>query len=120
VTLVDTSIWVEHLRRGHPGLSALLQEAAVATHPFVIGEIACGNLRRRAEVLGLLAALPALEVVRHGEVLAFVESRRLSGRGLGWLDMHLLASARVSHVPLWTLDRRLAGTARLLGIAASR
>jgi predicted nucleic acid-binding protein len=117
VTLVDTSVWVEHLRRGRPDLSRRLRDAAVLCHPFVVGELACGHLARRAEVLGLLATLPTVTSADHAEVLAFVERERLSGRGLGWIDVHLLASARLSGVPLWTLDHRLDRAARDLGLA---
>ena len=114
--LVDTSVWIDHLRRGHPALAAQLEDGAVWTHPFVVGELACGNLHRRAEILSLLAALPAVPVAAHDEVLAFVEHRRLTGRGLGWIDMHLLASATLASVPLWTSDRRLFAVAQELGI----
>jgi predicted nucleic acid-binding protein len=114
--LVDTSAWVDHLRRGNKVLAEYLQEARVLCHPFVIGELACGNLRHRDEVLSLLAALPQVPVARDEEVLAFVEANRLMGRGLGWIDVHLLASTRLAHTTLWTLDRRLAAAARSLGI----
>ena len=116
--LVDTSLWVEHLRRGHPGLEALLLRGEVACHPFVVGELACGNLGRRTEILALLSALPPVAVADHGEVLALIARARLAGRGLGWIDVHLLASARLSHTPLWTLDRRLERSAADLGVGA--
>ena len=109
--LVDTSVWVDHLRRGNDALAALLEEEQVLCHPFVVGELACGRLRGRPEVLELLARLPAARQASHGEALAFVEGRRLIGRGLGWVDVHLLASATLSGRPLWTLDRRLAAAA---------
>ena len=117
--LVDTSVWVDHLRRGNRLLEVHLQEARVLCHPLVIGELACGNLRRREEVLSLLATLPRVPVARDDEVLAFVEANRLLGRGLGWIDMHLLASTRLAHTALWTLDKRLATAARSLRIDAS-
>jgi predicted nucleic acid-binding protein len=82
----------------------------------VVGELACGNLRARAEVLGLFASLPTIPVSQHHEVLAFVESRALMGRGLGWIDVHLLASATRASVPLWTADKRLAAVALELGV----
>lgn len=116
--LVDTSVWVDHLRVASRGLGTLLDEGDVLCHPFVIGELACGNLANRAEVLRLLAALPQAPRAADAEVLAFVEGRRLEGRGLGYIDVHLLAAALLAgSVPLWTLDRRLASAARELGVA---
>ena len=117
--LADTSVWIEHLRRGEARLEALLEEAEVACHPFVIGELACGTLHRRGEILSLLAGLPALAPASHEEVLAFIGRRRLHGKGLGYIDMHLLASCALSNTPLWTLDRRLATTAAFVGLAAA-
>ena len=113
--LVDTSIWIDHLRSASPSLMRELEEGVVRCHPFVIGELACGNLRRREEILSLLEALPSVEAATHEEVLSLVDARRLMGRGLGWVDVHLLASALLSGVPLWTGDRRLAEAARELG-----
>ncbi len=116
--LVDTSVWVDHLRRGDPALSALLNREEVECHPFIIGELACGSLRRRAEVLSLLERLPRVPVGSHAEVLTFVERHRLMGRGIGWMDAHLLASAALAQVPLWTRDRRLSEVARTMGVYA--
>jgi len=107
MTLVDTSVWVEHLRRGSPRLSSLLLDDQVLCHPFVLGELACGHLQKRAEILGLLGALPQARLTEHDEVLYLVESARLPGLGLGWIDVHLLASALVTGCRLWTLDRAL-------------
>jgi len=118
--LVDTSVWVDHLRRGEALLQELLTSGQVATHPFVIGELACGNLAHRAEIMRLLAELPTVSVASHEEVLHLIEQRRLHGKGLGWLDAHLLASAMVSQTPLWTRDRRLAVVAKSLGIAGEK
>lgn len=87
------------------------------SHPFVIGELACGTIRRRAEVLSLLAKLDSMPVVANREALRLVEGRRLMGRGLGWVDVHLLASAMIARVQLWSLDRRLSTVARDLGVA---
>jgi predicted nucleic acid-binding protein len=109
--LVDTSVWIEHLRRGSAALVECLEAGNVWTHPFIIGELACGNLRNRDEVLGLLTRLPQAPVAGHTEVLELVEARRLMGRGLGWIDMHLLASSLLAGVPLWTLDKPLAAAA---------
>jgi len=116
--LVDTSIWVSHLRQRDARLAQLLEDGLVWTHPFVIGELACGNLARRGEVLELIGELPSAPIANHDEVLAFVESRRLMGRGLGWVDMHLLASACLAAVPLWTSDKNLSAVARVLGADA--
>ena len=118
MTLVDTSIWVDHLRVADRQLAGLLLEEAVRCHPFVVGELACGALHRRSEVLGLLRNLPQAPVVDQDEVLAFVEAHKLMGSGLGWVDVHLLASAALAGERLWTRDRRLAEAARRLGIAA--
>ena len=119
MVLVDTSVWVEHLRQGAPGLEGLLAEGEVVCHPFVIGELACGNLRNRREILSLLRELPALDAVGHEELLLFVDGHRLMGRGLGLVDVHLLAAAVVDGTPLWTRDRRLRDAAQGLGIAHS-
>jgi predicted nucleic acid-binding protein len=117
VILADTSVWVEHFRRGDPELRELLREGMVVMHPFVLGELACGNLRRRKEILGYLGELPAAVTATDEEVLRFVEGRRLYGRGVGWVDVHLLASARLSGVSLRTRDRRLAELAGKEGVA---
>lgn len=107
MTLVDTSVWVDHLRNGNDALSELLLKGEVACHPMVIGELACGNLKRRKELLTLLHALPTVECVSDDEILFFIEQHRLSGRGLGLVDIHILASSAISITPLWTLDGRL-------------
>ena len=107
MVLVDASVWVSHLRDGHEGLRALLDEGLVLCHPFVIGELACGNLINRMEIISLLRALPLTSVAAHDEVLAFIVARNLAGKGLGYVDVHLLAAAVVAGVPLWTLDKRL-------------
>jgi len=113
---VDTSVWVDHLRRGEPLLQDFLSTGQVATHPFVIGELACGNLSNRDEILALLSELPRVSIATHDEVLHLIERHRLTGKGLGWIDLNLLASALISRIPLWTKDRRLATIARTLGI----
>jgi hypothetical protein len=115
--LVDTSVWIEHLRKGSPRLRALLYENKVLNHPFVVGELACGNIRNRAEILGLLQTLPAARVASHEEVLSFVESQRLHGRGLGWIDVHLLASALLSASMLWSLDKEVVRVATGLKVS---
>jgi predicted nucleic acid-binding protein len=116
MVLVDTSIWIEHFRRTEPGLASLLNHGMVACHPFIIGELAAGNLRNRAEILGLFRVLPSVPVVESEEYLEFVDARKLMGKGLSFIDIHLLASAVLGGVPIWTADRRLAAIARVLGV----
>ena len=117
MVLVDTSVWVAHLRRGHIGLEALLNEGYVVCHPFIVGELACGNLKNRSEILSLLQALPLATPAEHEEVMQFIENYSLMGKGLGYIDMHLLASAILSRVPLWTLDNKLKQVSVKLGLA---
>lgn len=113
--LVDTSVWIDHFRTADRRLAARLEDGQVCCHPFVIGELACGNLRRRAEVLSLLADLPRLPALATEDVMSFIEDHRLMGKGLGWVDMHVLAAAVTSRQTLWTKDRRLADAAQRLG-----
>ena len=115
MTLVDTSVWVDHLRRGNAQLVELLVAETVTCHPMVIGELACGNLKQRTEVLSLLHALPDLGRVTDAEALFFVEKHGLFGRGLGLTDVHLLASCRIANCQLWTLDKGLQKAATELG-----
>ena len=117
MVLVDTSLWVKHLRDGDIVLEGLLDDGHVMCHPFVVGELACGNLKNRAEILALLQALPMATVAEHGEVLLFIEDNRLMGKGLGIVDMHLLASAVLSGILLWTLNKRLHQLALKMGLA---
>jgi len=119
VVLVDTSVWVDHFRRGTVGLDLPLSEGQVLCHPFIIGELACGNLKNRSEILSLLQTLPAVRSAEEDEVLQFIERHRLMGKGLGYIDAHLLASSFLSHVPLWTFDKRLGDAAAALGIRYS-
>ncbi len=114
--LVDTSVWIDHLRNGSDALGDLLNEGEVACHPLVIGELACGNLQQRKDILSLLHALPTIGRVSDDEVLFFIEKHRLYGRGLGLIDIHLLASCSVGHGRLWTLDNRLHKAATDIGI----
>ena len=114
--LVDTSVWVDHLRRGSDRLAESLHGGEVVCHPFVIGELACGNLRRRAEVLRLLSALPSLPQVGDDEALDFIDRHRLAGKGLGLVDIHLLASSALTGTGLWTRDKKLDREARRLGL----
>ena len=118
MVLVDTSVWVDHFRRGNSTLAALLEEGSVACHPFVIGELSCGNLRNRDEILELLGALESAPVADNDEALRFLEEEELHGRGVGWIDVHLLASARLMPCPLWTRDKALLALAERLQLAA--
>ena len=114
--LVDTSVWIQHFRRGDPGLRDRLSEGQVLTHPFVVGELACGSLKNRATILSYLRSLAGAKMALDSEVHRLVDDRRLWSRGLGWMDMHLLASALLTHCGLWTLDQWLAEAAADLGL----
>ncbi len=105
--LVDTSVWVDHFRSGNIGLANLLNEGEVASHRFIIGELACGNLSNRSEILSLFGSLPLVHHAEHEEVLDFIDNYKLMGKGLGYIDIHLIASAMLSRVPIWTLDKKL-------------
>ncbi len=105
--LVDTSVWVEHFRGGKTGLETLLNDGLVSCHPLIVGELACGNLANRSEIFVLLHTLPTAISAEHEEVMQFIEKYRLMVKGLGYIDMHLLASAMLTNIPLWTLDERL-------------
>ncbi|HYA24390.1 MAG TPA: type II toxin-antitoxin system VapC family toxin [Terriglobales bacterium] len=118
VMLVDTSVWVDHLRRGDPGLQLLLGREEVECHPFIIGELACGSLRHRAEILSLLQRLPRVPLGSHEEVLTFIERHGLMGCGIGWIDAHLLTSTSLAGSLLWTRDRRLREIAVTLDLFA--
>lgn len=116
--LADSSVWVDHLRSGNATLTAALEQDLVVIHPYVIGELACGNLRNRRGVLDLLEGLPGVPVSTTAEALGFIDRHRLMGRGIGYVDVHLLASAALAgDVRLWALDRRLAAVASGLKLA---
>jgi predicted nucleic acid-binding protein len=119
MVLVDTSVWINHLQKGSDRLARLLCEAEVVSHPFVIGELACGNIKNRKEILSLLQRLPLSPVVENNEFHYFLERNKLMGRGLGFVDIHLLASARLKGLPLWTADKKLKEVATNLSIAYS-
>jgi predicted nucleic acid-binding protein len=116
--LVDTSVWIEHLRARNDRLRDLLFAEQVLCHPFIVGELACGSLRRRGEILSLLKALPEAKLLEHEEVLNFLDARRLYGRGIGWVDAHLLASTLLTGCTLWTFDKPLRRAAAALSILA--
>lgn len=116
MVLVDTSVWVAHLRGGTIGLGALLNDGHVVCHPFIIGELACGNLRNRAEILSLLQAVPVAIPAEHEEVMRFIDNYSLIGKGLGYIDVHLLASAILTKTHLWTLDKKLQEVSLKMGL----
>lgn len=115
--LVDTSVWSDHLRRHDPAMASRLAAGEVLAHPFVIGEIACGSFPRRSETLSLLHSLPSAPLLAQAELLGFIERHALAGKGVGFVDIHLLASAMVANARLWTRDRRLAQAAAGLDVA---
>ena len=118
--LVDTSVWIDHLRQGDPSLVTVLEAGRVLMHPFVVGELACGTLSRRGEILALLRELPPAPVATDDEALDFIERRGLMDRGIGYVDVHLLASVALSgDARLYTRDRRLAAVASGLGLAVA-
>ncbi len=118
MTLVDTSIWVNHFRKGDATLLQLLTDGDAGMHPFIVGELACGNLKHRAATLDDLARLPQTPVASETEVSRLLESSRLWGKGLGWVDLHLLAAAKLSGWALFTADRALMHAASAIGVAA--
>jgi predicted nucleic acid-binding protein len=114
--LVDTSVWIEHLRARNDRLRTLLFDEQVLCHPFVVGELACGTLQNREEILTMLKALPEAHLLEHEEVMTFVEARRIYGRGIGWVDAHLLASTLLTECTLWTFDKPLRRAAAALDV----
>ena len=116
--LVDTAVWIDHFHRSNPDLVSALEQGEVVTHPFVIGELACGTIRNREEILDLLSALPVAPIASHEEAMLFVEEGHLMGRGLGYIDVHLLASVTLDHdLRLLTRDKKLLQIARELQLA---
>lgn len=118
--LVDTSVWIDHLRKTDNDLVAHLELGSITCHPFIIGELAVGNLKNRSEILALFQSLPSTPVVESQEYLEFVETRKLMGKGLGFVDIHILASALLSGISLWTGDKRLEKAAHDLGVSYTR
>ena len=116
--LVDTSVWINHLRVANPRLVSLLNRNRILIHPMVIGELACGNVSNRVEVFSLLRSLPQVSDATDAETVFFIERHRLMGRGIGYIDAHLLAAAvMAAPTQLWTADRRLTDLASELGVA---
>lgn len=120
MVIVDTSIWVEHLRIANKHLEKLLLDADVMCHEFIIDELACGNLKNRDEILTLIQSLPRSPTVDHQEFFYFIVKHRLMGRGAGFVDIHLLASAQLTSLPIWTADKRLKATAKDLKLQYRR
>ena len=115
--LPDTSVWIDHLRTGSQRLADYLNEGGVLCHPFIIGELACGNIKNRAKIIGMLESLPSVKVAEHDEVLQFISKHKLQGKGIGWIDCHLLASTFLANCKIWTLDRPLLKMAKALNIS---
>ena len=116
MVLVDTSIWVAHLRRGDRHLERLLMDTEVICHPFIIGELACGNIVNRNEILSLLKSLPSAPVLEFDEFLFFIDENQLMRIGIGFVDVHILASAKLSGTLLWTADKKLNSVASNLSL----
>ena len=116
MTLVDTSVWIDHWRHGNERLAGDLARGRVLAHPFVLGELACGHLPKRSTTLRWLQALPVATIARHDEVMTLLEHHGLAGGGLGWVDLHLLAAASLSSVHLWTLDKPLRRAAERIDV----
>jgi predicted nucleic acid-binding protein len=117
VTLVDTSVWINHLRRSDDELQRLLADGLVGVHEFVLGELALGHVTQRDTVIGLLENLTRLPVATHGEVVHFVRAHDLQGSGIGWVDAHLLCAARMARWTVWTADRKLRTAAQRAAVA---
>jgi len=117
--LADTSVWIDYFRQGLPELAERLRRGLVVMHPFVVGELACGNFLNRDATLELLQHLRSVTVAEHDEVLSFIRARKLYGRGIGYVDVHLLAAAAIEECQLWTRDKRLDALAAALGIGVN-
>ena len=117
MTLVDTSVWIDHLRRSNGHLQRLLADGLVGVHEFVVGELALGHLKRSEHVISLLENLPRLDAAAHHEVIHFVRAHDLQGSGIGWVDAHLLCGARVARWTVWTNDSKLRAAARRVAVA---
>lgn len=116
MVLVDTSIWIDHLRNRNSNLVELLEQGDVVIHPWIIGELACGNLTNRRELLLLFRSLPSVRVATDEEVFQLMEGRKLFGKGIGWVDIHILAASLIEDIRFWTGDKRLKKIANSLKI----
>ena len=120
MVLVDTSVWISHFREGNALLINLLNECSVICHPFIVGELACGHLKNRSEILLLLQTLPMSVQAEYEEVLIFIDKNQLMGNGLGYIDIHLLASAVLTRIPIWTFDKKLCAIATKLSLSFNK
>jgi predicted nucleic acid-binding protein len=118
--LVDTSVWIDHLRSGNELLSNLLDEGRVVTHPLVLGELSVGNISKRSTFLELARNLPIASEASHEEVASFIEKHRMWSKGIGYFDMHLLCSSLIDSIPLWTLDKRFAEIAQVFSKSSNK
>lgn len=116
MVLVDTSVWIFHLRYGNDKLKRLLNVGYVICHPFIIAELSCGNLKNRNETLSLFQSLPMVIEAEHEEVMWFIENYQLMGKGLGYIDIHLISSSLLSRVSIWTIDKKLYEISLKLGM----
>ncbi len=112
MVLVDTSIWIDHFRNSNDQLVELLNDGEVFCHPFILGELACGNIKNRKEIIAALKALPQSSLIEHDEIMIFIENNKIMGKGLGYIDVAILASSLVTDIPLWTFDQRLNAIAK--------
>ena len=117
VIIADTSVWIAHFRQKNHHLEALLNEALIAVHPFIVGELACGRLKNRREILSLLQALPEASLINQTELLHFIDKRGLVASGIGFVDAHLLASTELMRGLLWTSDKGLQHAAARMDLA---
>ena len=117
MVLVDTSVWVSHLRHGNEDLQELLHDGEVVCHPFIVGELACGNLKNRQEILTYLQSLPMTILAEDEEVLKFIVVHQMMGKGLGYIDVHLIASALLTDIFLWTFDKTLDTFSKKIGLS---
>ena len=116
MVLVDTSVWIDHFHKTNLNLSNLLEEGFVFVHPFIIGELACGNIKNRKEIFRLLQSLPQIKVTEHDEIIYFIENNKLYGKGLGYIDIHLLASCKIDNAKLYSRDKKLITVAKELHV----
>lgn len=116
-TLVDTSVWIDFFRSGNSKLDHLLEEGNIILHPFIFGELVCGNFKNRETVLSLLENLPCCKPAQHNEVVHFIESNQFFGRGAGWIDFHLLVAAKLNNLEIFSLDKKLQSLSREIGVS---
>jgi|TARA_R110002124_G_scaffold238705_1_gene403970 predicted nucleic acid-binding protein len=121
MVLIDTSVWIDHLRSGNPELAHLLTSSQVLMHPLIIGELACGNLQNRDTLINLWQALSPITQASHTEALALLNAQNLMGKGIGFIDLHLLASVLLTPgALLWTMDRRLNTIAQACSVSFNK